>query len=259
MGTADSNDTKPVHKVYLDGYYIAKYEISIGQFKKFVQATGYKTDAERDGWSYVWNENKKGWDTEKYSWQNPGFTQTDNHPVVCISWYDAVKYLNWRSKQEGLNQCYNENTWVCDFNKNGYRLPTEAEWEKAARGTDGRKYPWGNNDPDCNKVNYSGDNIGKTGCVNATTSTGSYIAGESPYGIHDMAGNAVEWCNDWYNSDYYSNCPYKNPQGPSKGDYHVRRGGSWYNTAWFIRCDIRNYNSPDFRNIYLGFRYVKTK
>jgi formylglycine-generating enzyme required for sulfatase activity len=147
-----------------------------------------------------------------------------SHPVVNVSWFDAQNYCEWA----------------------GRRLPTEAEWEKAARGPDGLFYPWGEG-ISCDLANYSG-------CIGETTPVGSYPEGASPYGALDMAGNAWEWVADWYDGDYYQNSPYENPLGPSSGGVRVRRGGSWGSYVNSIRPAWRSWFSPFSSDFIIGFR-----
>jgi formylglycine-generating enzyme required for sulfatase activity len=230
MGSEDgASDKKPVHTVHLDRYYIGKYEVTVGQFRKFVNATGYKTDAEKSGGAYVY-VNGSWTQKSDANWSNTYFSQTENHPVVCVSWNDAKAYCDWA----------------------GLRLPTEAEWEKAARGTDGRKYPWGSS-WDAGKCNS--DEKGDS--YEYTSPVGSFPTGVSPYGCYDMAGNVWEWCNDWYGEKYYASSPSNNPTGPSSGDARVLRGGGWYDIANYCRSSFRNRNAPGFRIYYFGFRVAQ--
>ncbi|MDQ1353295.1 MAG: hypothetical protein QG657_3601 [Acidobacteriota bacterium] len=157
----------------------------------------------------------------------------ENRPVIHISWDDAVVYCDWLSQKTGLT----------------FKLPTEAQWEKAARGTGGLVYPWGN-EFDKNKCNSAESGLKMTSLVEL------YLAGKSPYGCMDMAGNVWEWCADWYDKDYYKISPAKNPMGPAHGSVRVRRGGSCVNAVWFCRAVSRNGSSPAHRADHIGFRLM---
>lgn len=155
----------------------------------------------------------------------------DNRPVIYVSWNDAQAFCDWLSEKTGKN----------------IHLPTEAQWEKAARGTDQRRFPWGNSAPDCTLANF-------TGCALQTVPVGSHPNGVSPYGIHDMAGNVGEWCQDWYASGYYSVSPVNNPQGPDEGVARIFRGGGWVNSVERIRSACRASMEPSQSVNYIGFR-----
>ena len=210
MGSNDDDDEKPPHTVYLDSFYIDRYPVTNAEYKKFVDATHHPPP--------------------KHWWNGQIPPGKENHPVVYVSWLDAVAYAQWAGK----------------------RLPTEAEWEKAASWDDIKKekrvYPWGN-DFDPRKCNSSESGIGDT------TPVGKYSPqGDSFYGVADMAGNVWEWCADWYDENYYKNSPKENPKGPASGRYRVRRGGSWLSNSIDVRAANRLINEPDNRNIHLGFR-----
>ena len=191
--------------------------------------------------------------------------------MVQVSWYGSAAYCNWRSAQEGYQQLYDpcDPNRPCDFSKNGYRLPTEAEWEYAARGgLSGKRFSWGNTISHsqanyyANPSGYSYDVSPTTGyhpdsndgIFPFTTPGGSFSAND--YGLYDMAGNLWEWCNDWYVSNYYSASPYENPQGPASGSYRVARGGSWFHEPRYCRSADRLWGEHDYRRYSLGFRIV---
>ena len=217
MGSDDDEDNeKPVHTVYVDAFYMDKYEVTNAQYRRFVQATKY---SEPTGYGYVDGE----WRWSGFRpWSDSRFC-ADNQPVVCMSWADAQAYAEWAGK----------------------RLPTEAEWEKAARGgLVGMEYPWGNKITEEN-ANY-GFNIG------STTLVGSYPP--NGYGLCDMAGNVWEWCADWYDENYYANSVSLNPTGPDSGTARVLRGGCWLGFQADLRVALRRIPSGTF--YYIGFRCV---
>ena len=225
---------RPVHTVELDAFYIAKYETTNAQWRKFRDDPGYD-DVK------FWPEGRV---TPKD--QIPYWTQANNHgggtpgsddfPVLGVNWDSAVAYCNWASAKTGKK----------------YRLPTEAEWEKAARGGDQRRYPWGN-EIDHSFANYVGSETFDTGMK-----VGSFLKGVSPYGAYDMAGNVFEWWSDWYSRDYYSNSPKKNPKGPPAGAYRVVRGGSFFLEAFDLRTYARSAAWPSFQSHpMIGFRAVR--
>jgi formylglycine-generating enzyme len=207
-------DERPGHEVYLDRFYIDRFEVTVAQYRACVTAGVCLAPAAGDG----------------FNW---GHADRDAHPVNGVSWVDARAYCQWA----------------------GLRLPTEAEWEKAARGTDGRTYPWGEETASCDRAVMD---AGGWGCGrDSTWPVGSKPQGVSPYGAHDMAGNVWEWAADWYDEEYYAHSPSRNPTGPvnSMGTGRVLRGGSWTYYPYFLRATVRVGLTPAERGMVdLGFR-----
>jgi formylglycine-generating enzyme required for sulfatase activity len=247
----------PVHPVTISRpFYLGKYEVTKGQFQKFVEATGYTTEAERDGTGgvgYTGDKDKPFQQRPTFTWRDWGVDQKDNSPVVNVSWNDAVAYCNWLSQKEGTT----------------YRLPTEAEWEYACRaGTTGRSY--NGNDPEklteiANVWDAAAkENVSRSSNNNLNSSDGwafTSPVGEfrpNNFGLYDMIGNAWEWCSDWYGEDYYSKSPHRDPTGPISGSHRIQRGGGWYN--WAVRCRsaTRAHGVPGYRHCSVGFRVVRS-
>jgi len=243
-----ATDELPRHRVCVDDFRMGQYEVTVGQFRQFVDETGYQTDAERNagGKDGCWVLKDKEWGYQKgYSWRQVGFSQEEDYPVACVSWNDAQKYIDWLNGKAGRT----------------FRLPTEAEWEYAARAGS-------------QTIRYWGDAVDSTACRYANVANPKYWAKSFPcedsyqfaspvgkfkanaFDLYDMLGNVWEWCQDWYGEDYYRISPGNNPQGPSSDTYRVNRGGSWFTWPWSVRSANRDWDSPDARNSYVGFRLV---
>ncbi len=228
----DFNREKPVRHIYLDAYMIGKYPVTNREFKEFVDDGGYQKKEfwTPEGWQWREEENilePEYWHDRK--WNGPNF------PVVGISWFEAAAYCKWLSHTTGKQ----------------YRLPTEAEWEKAARGTDGREYPWGNkfDEKKCNS-----DELG----LDRTSPVGIFPEGKSPYECLDMSGNVWEWCWDRFDDEYYEKSPDRNPKGPSGGVDRVLRGGSWFAHPDRCRCAYRDGDHPADRDLNAGVRLSRS-
>lgn len=234
FGDGDSNE-QPVHEVCVDDFYVGKHEISVSAFRDFVKETGYETESNAgDGMPYFADKEWKE-DHNRY-WDKPGFSQTNIHPIVGVSWYDTQEYINWLNYKTGMN----------------FRLPTEAEWEYAAR-SGGKKEKWAgtSNEAELGRYTWYEGNSGKrTHPVGQKEPNG--------LGLYDMSGNAWEWVEDWYVKDYYEKSPEHNPKGSSTGIHHVIRGGSWSSFPRFMRASHRLSYNPDHRDACLGFRLART-
>jgi formylglycine-generating enzyme required for sulfatase activity len=221
---------RPRHRVSLDAYYIDQVPVTNARFERFVKETGYQTTAEWEGGARVWRQQDGTWHclyTAGATWRapsGPGSVAPPNHPVVQVSWQDAKAYGHWAGK----------------------RLPTEAEWEKAARGAGGRAYPWGEA--------WDGGRANGDKTIGKTSPVGSYPNGVSPYGVEEMAGNVREWVSDWYEPTYYRRSPTGNPRGPESGERRVVRGGSWYDSPHGLRTSARQAVKPGHPDNTIGFR-----
>ena len=225
MGSeADVDRASPIHTVTLDDYYFDQYEVTNAQYAAFLNEQGNQSEGD-EPWHRV-SLNRERIHERGGSWQiESGY---GNYPVMVVSWYGAQSYCAWR----------------------GDRLPTEAEWEKAARGDDGREYPWGNESPSESLLNSDfteGDIV----------PVGSYPDGASPYGVYDMAGNVWEWVADWHDADFYGNSPDANPSGPSLGELKVLRGGAWPSVSSNVRSAYRSGGRPLYAVNEIGFRCAR--
>ena len=239
MGSNDEFNEWPAHNVAVKDFYIDKYEVTVGEFRKFISATGYVTSAQTQGWSYVWDGtktiNQRGvtWEYDAFGFKRNA--DQENRPVIYVSYIDAMAYCNWLSSTT----------------KKKYRLPTEAEWEYAARG--GNKA--------VGKCNYSGSNVIDEVAWYKNNGNGqTHPVGEkkpNQMGIFDMSGNVAEWCADWYSEKYYSKKISDNPQGPESGVTRSVRGGSWFSDAGLARNSSRAGFDPNFSCGYNGFRIAK--
>jgi formylglycine-generating enzyme required for sulfatase activity len=260
MGSPDTDktaygDEQPQHRVRITRpFYLGITEVTRGEFRRFVDDSGYRTEAEKDprlgGWG--WDAETKSFDqSSAYTWRNPGFEQTDEHPVVNVSWNDAEAFCRWLSRKEGRT----------------YRLPTEAEWEYACRAGTNTRYQCGDDPEGLVDVGNLADGTARASVRGWTTirakdgvvftaPVGRYKPNE--WGLCDMHGNVWEWCSDWYAGDYYERSPADDPPGPAgtKGSDRICRGGAYCYGPRTARSAHR-YKLPPYNRLYaLGFRLV---
>gem|GEM_PF-1057223 len=270
----DPSDEHPRHRVRITRpFHLGLHEVTKGQFAAFVRDTGYRTEAEKDG------KGGYGYDPEEYfkqapefTWKNTGFSQSDSHPVVNVSWNDAVEYCNWLSRQEDRAPCYRRQggTWDCDRSADGYRLPTEAEWEYACKAGTDTRFVTGNgpnslqghaNVRDASfkakfpRIDYTKFDAFRFDDGWEFTAPAGHFR-PNGFGVYDLTGNVWEWCGDWYAADYYASSPGSDPPGPGSGSSRVLRGGSWLLSAIGARSANRYDVTPDYRYYNVGFRVV---
>ena len=260
----DLVDEAPVHRVRITRpFFLGQHEVTVGQFRKFLEASGYTPESVADGTGgYGYNADYDPSKTQRgdafegrdpqYSWRNPGFTQDDTHPVLNVTWNDAVALTQWLSQHEGHT----------------YRLPTEAEWEYACRAGNTARYGRTNEPQSLLKIanTFDADAAknwpawqpyalqGADGYA-FTAPVGSFEA--NAFGLHDMLGNAWEWVSDWHDETYYARSPVNDPLGPDTGSVRVRRGGSWHTWSLYARCSYRNWNSAQTRYTLVGMRLLR--
>jgi serine/threonine-protein kinase len=230
MGSQETDPEKPVHWVYVDTFALDETEVTNAQFSKFVEETRYVTDAEKE---------HNGMPPSDENWRKYSTSDRADHPVVCVSWNDARAYAEWAGK----------------------RLPTEAEWEYAARGGGNTRFPWGDAEDPARKANFAMNKVARgpddtipTAKVKSYTPNG--------YGLFDMSGNVSEWCGDWYDPQFYAASPERNPAGPANpttGKTRVLRGGSWFNELNQVRVSARLSDLPENSQYDIGFRCAKSK
>ena len=286
FGEGQSNEL-PVHTVTVDSFYMSKHEMTNQQYCDFLNSAqsqglitvtsgvvyqaGSGTNHPYCATSTADSDSQIVYSGSSFSVRTKGGRSMVNDPMVEVSWYGAAAYCNWRSQQLGGQACYDSSTLLPVYPlPHGVRLPTEAEWERAARGgLSGQRFSWGDT------INHSHANY----CANSsaysydtspyttytyhptwddiypyTSPAGSFPAGG--YGLYDMAGNVWEWCNDWYSSSYYSSSPSDNPTGPASGSRRVLRGGGWRHYAYHCCAASRSHDTPDNRYFHIGFRVV---
>lgn len=235
---------RPVHRVTISAFSIGRREVTTVEFAAFVTATGHVTDPERTGVGWHWDGHWR--EVRGADWQHPrgpgsSLRELDQHPVVQASWNDASRYCAWR----------------------GQRLPTEAEWERAARGEGARIYPWGESPPrvDTNyRASYGADRCCRADGADGhlfTAPVGSFPSGRSPFGVDDMAGNVWEWVEDWFDPEYYRRSPAADPVNGTRTGRKVIRGGGWGNDPWGLRSTLRHANPPDIGLSMVGFRCAR--
>jgi len=288
-------EEKPAHDVQLGAYEIGKYHITNEQYASALNwalAQGYVADPGSD--TYAYGAGKAlmylGSDLAQIEFADGKFSviareganavsyPMDSHPVVNVTWYGAALFCNWLSESKGLTACYDTNTWSCNPAAGGYHLPTEAQWERAAAWDGAKHWVYGfhsdtNTGEDrCNDYSDQDVEVNPLGLVEAprTSPVGWFnginispngniqtVDGPSPVGCYDMSGNAWQWCNDWYDPNYYSGGAMTDPMGPALGDFRVARGGSWFNFHYLCRTAYRNKSDPASSSYVVGFRIAR--
>ncbi len=241
-----NSDEIPVHTVFLDAYYIGQNKITNFEYSRFIKDGRYTNELYWTAGGFGEHGDEPDY-WRDFEHRGGGISGNENYPVVGISWFEAMAYCSWLSEKTGFT----------------YRLPTEAEWEKAARGTTQFRFPWGNEiDNSYAAYDYGASrnfySLASAGFYNGMT-YGSFVTSNnaSPYGAYDMAGNISEWCLDWYDYKYYSVSPEKDPRGPDSGTSRVLRSGGYVDSAYYQRASSRHKMGAHFKSYKTGFRCVR--
>jgi len=246
-------EEKPAHKVTVSSFYICDHEVTVGEYKKFASGTGHAMPEPPDKeWLDSHTPTKMLYASTGKTWWGWGTSL----PMHYVTWYDAIKYCNWLSSQNGLDKCYAQNGdggWDLDRSKNGYRLPTEAEWEFAARGGNkSQKFKYSGSN-DINAVCWYDETSKLAGPKNVKTKKANEL------GIYDMSGNVWEWCSDYYKSSFYASSPASDPFCSISTPYRVLRGGSWHYRDELAKVTSRDGPKAAKTNYNYGFRVAKNK
>lgn len=241
IGDSGIEKEEPVHTVTVDGFDMSAFEVTVGQFRAFTEETGYRTEAERGDQAWVFSDGEWAQKPD-VTWKNSYLPQTDRHPVVCVSWNDAMEFCAWLSKKTGQ----------------AIGLPIEAEWEYACRAGSETRYYTGSGESDLDRAGWYWRNSGNSHLTGdyklarlIENRCGTHPVGEKPpnaWGLYDMTGNVWEWCMDREDKDYYTGKP---------AEYRVFRGGGWYEQAVFLRTAYRHWRRPSHSYWGLGFRIVR--
>lgn len=241
-------DELPLHPVRLTKpFYMSATEVTVGQFREFVSATGYKTDAEKEEGGMIWSNEEYRWVPRKeMRWSNPPWKISDDQPVIFVSWNDAKAFCSWLTRKEGQ----------------AYRLPSEAQWEMGCRGGMAwARYPWGNRLPGDRDMNFGDGNPKLPESLTTVNDGYEYVAPVASYppnglGLYDMDGNVMEWVEDYYERNYFSSSPLEDPKGPSVGTSRVNKGGNWFGSPADCRCAFRGFSGATMSFWNLGFRVI---
>jgi formylglycine-generating enzyme required for sulfatase activity len=254
---------EPARQIQVDAFYLGSRELTAGEFRRFVEETGYRTSAELAGGAFAYDETKDEWEFRAGAdWRRPGFRQGDDHPVVNVSWFDAAAYCNWLSGKEGLTPAYAVSGEDVVWNReaDGYRLPTEAEWEYACRAGTTTPFSTGTRISTA-QANYNGNFPyfnNNPGLFRKATVPAASLPPNS-WGLYEMHGNVWEWCWDFYGlfPEGTEHAVAANPAGPDSGAHRVNRGGDWSSPAKEMRSAARSSNFPETAGASLGFRLAR--